>query len=189
MNDILLYLISPNFLMWDMACTSHCAYFVFISALTSFLKSAIIRILHAAAPHGSLVADLDRRYVNCTVSYQELMNSITTRFRAMPTFGSSTIRLFATNASEMKKLAACDFEDLLQVSQAWRKKRLISDFFFSAAFQRLKDYCKSHTTQSSGHYYFEQRNGMHLQTSATYREYSTASRTTYNGTWAVNTEV
>ena len=25
-----------------MACTSHCAYFVFISALTSFLKSAII---------------------------------------------------------------------------------------------------------------------------------------------------
>jgi hypothetical protein len=33
----------------------------------------------------------------------------------MPTFGSSTIRCFATNASEMKKLAARDFEDLLQV--------------------------------------------------------------------------
>jgi hypothetical protein len=33
----------------------------------------------------------------------------------MPTFGSSTIRHFATNASEMKKLAARDFEDLLQV--------------------------------------------------------------------------
>jgi hypothetical protein len=33
----------------------------------------------------------------------------------MPTFGSSTIRHFATNASEMKKLAAHDFEDLLQV--------------------------------------------------------------------------
>ena len=38
-----------------------------------------------------------------------------TSFRAMPTFGSSTIRRFATNASEMKKLAARDFEDLLQV--------------------------------------------------------------------------
>jgi hypothetical protein len=36
----------------------------------------------------------------------------------MPTFGSSTIRRFATNASEMKKLAARDFEDLLQVSLA-----------------------------------------------------------------------
>ncbi|KIM40439.1 hypothetical protein M413DRAFT_72738, partial [Hebeloma cylindrosporum] len=38
------------------------------------------------------------------------------RFRAMPTFGSSTIWRFATNASEMKKLAARDFEDLLQCS-------------------------------------------------------------------------
>ncbi len=36
-------------------------------------------------------------------------------YRSMPTFGSSTIRRFATNASEMKKLAARDFEDLLQV--------------------------------------------------------------------------
>jgi hypothetical protein len=43
---------------------------------------------------------------------------VTTRFRAVPTFGSSTIRRFATNASEMKKLAARDFEDLLQVSLA-----------------------------------------------------------------------
>ena len=82
------------------------------------LFTHLIRILHAAAPHGGLVADLDRWYVNCTVSYQGLINSVTTRFRAMPTFGSSTIRRFATNASEMKKLAARDFEDLLQVSQA-----------------------------------------------------------------------
>ena len=81
------------------------------------LFTHLIRILYAAAPHGGLVADLDRRYVNCTVSYQKLINSVTTRFRAMPTFGSSTIRRFATNASEMKKLAARDFEDLLQVSQ------------------------------------------------------------------------
>jgi hypothetical protein len=35
----------------------------------------------------------------------------------MPTFGSSTIRRFASNASEMKKLAARDFEDLLQVRE------------------------------------------------------------------------
>ena len=50
-----------------------------------------------------------------TVSYRELINSVTTRFRAVPTFGLSTIRRFATNVSEMKKLAARDFEDLLQV--------------------------------------------------------------------------
>jgi hypothetical protein len=32
------------------------------------LFTHLIRILHAAAPHGGLVAELDRRYVKCTVS-------------------------------------------------------------------------------------------------------------------------
>ena len=36
-------------------------------------------------------------------------------FRLIPTFGRSTIRTFHRNASAMKKLAARDFEDLLQV--------------------------------------------------------------------------
>jgi hypothetical protein len=33
----------------------------------------------------------------------------------MPTFGAETIRRFSRNVSEMKKMAARDFEDLLQV--------------------------------------------------------------------------
>ncbi|KAJ3996533.1 hypothetical protein F5050DRAFT_1571253 [Lentinula boryana] len=37
-------------------------------------------------------------------------------FRQIPSFGFDTIRVFANNASEMKKLAAQDFEDLLQCS-------------------------------------------------------------------------
>ncbi|KAJ7325436.1 hypothetical protein DFH08DRAFT_926310 [Mycena albidolilacea] len=36
------------------------------------------------------------------------------RFQKIPTFGRSTIRPFHANVSEMKKLAARDFEDLLQ---------------------------------------------------------------------------
>jgi hypothetical protein len=36
------------------------------------------------------------------------------RFHLVPGFGNSIIRHFASNASEMKKLAARDFEDLLQ---------------------------------------------------------------------------
>ena len=36
-------------------------------------------------------------------------------FRQMPTFGADIIRRFSTNVSELKKLAARDFEDLLQV--------------------------------------------------------------------------
>ncbi|KAJ3919458.1 hypothetical protein F5877DRAFT_40143, partial [Lentinula edodes] len=35
-------------------------------------------------------------------------------FRQIPTFGFDTIRLFANNASDMKRLAARDFEDLIQ---------------------------------------------------------------------------
>ena len=69
------------------------------------LFTHLIRILHAAAPHGSLVAKLDRRYVSCTVSYQELINfSVITN--QVSGHASSTIRHFAMNATEMKKLAA-----------------------------------------------------------------------------------
>ena len=39
------------------------------------------------------------------------------RFRQIPTFGRYTIRRFHNNVSEMKKLAARDFGDILQV---WR---------------------------------------------------------------------
>ena len=83
----------------------------------------------------------------------------------MPTFGSSTIGCFAANASEMKKLVACDFEDLLQVSQAWIKRKSSSDFFLvqHPSVWRTTAYCKSHIIQSSWHYYTEPQNGMHLQ--------------------------
>ena len=39
------------------------------------------------------------------------------RFRKVPTFGRGTIRRFANNVSEMKKLAGREFEDILQVSR------------------------------------------------------------------------
>ncbi|KAG6807184.1 hypothetical protein H0H92_008486, partial [Tricholoma furcatifolium] len=55
----------------------------------------LIRVLYAAAPNGILVNELDRR------------------FREIPTFGIDTIRRFSNNTSEMKKLAARDFEDIL----------------------------------------------------------------------------
>ncbi|KAG2022247.1 hypothetical protein CC2G_000019 [Coprinopsis cinerea AmutBmut pab1-1] len=60
------------------------------------LFTHLIRILYAAKPDGSLVTELD------------------SRFRQISAFGSNTIRRFATNTSEMKKLAARDFEDILQ---------------------------------------------------------------------------
>ena len=38
------------------------------------------------------------------------------RFRQIPAFGQGTIRTFSKNMSEMKQMAARDFEDILQVS-------------------------------------------------------------------------
>ncbi|KAF7362262.1 hypothetical protein MVEN_00572600 [Mycena venus] len=60
------------------------------------LFTHLIRLLYAQPNGQALVAELDRRY------------------RQMPRFGVDTIRRFATNASEMRKLGARDFEDLLQ---------------------------------------------------------------------------
>jgi hypothetical protein len=37
------------------------------------------------------------------------------RFRQIPTFSNGVIRRFSNNTSEMKRLAARDFEDILQV--------------------------------------------------------------------------
>ncbi|KIY47949.1 hypothetical protein FISHEDRAFT_44301 [Fistulina hepatica ATCC 64428] len=42
------------------------------------------------------------------------MASSLNRFRQIPTFGVDTIRRFSNNVSAMKKLAARDFEDMLQ---------------------------------------------------------------------------
>jgi hypothetical protein len=41
------------------------------------------------------------------------------RYRDIPTFGRDTIRKFVKNVSGMSKLAARDFEDLLQVYQSF----------------------------------------------------------------------
>ncbi|KAF9474973.1 hypothetical protein BDN70DRAFT_814828 [Pholiota conissans] len=63
------------------------------------LFTHLIRILHAAPRRDGiddLIVELDQRY------------------RKISTFGHGTIRKFAANSSEMKKLAARDFEDLLQ---------------------------------------------------------------------------
>lgn len=53
-------------------------------------------------------------------------------FRQVPSFGGDTIRRFVNNVSELKKMAARDFENLLQVSQStcfksWLATDLVMD--------------------------------------------------------------
>ncbi|KAF9465232.1 hypothetical protein BDZ94DRAFT_1281476 [Collybia nuda] len=56
----------------------------------------ILRVLNASAPGGKLLAELNLQFCKT------------------PTFGTDTIWRFSNNVSQMKKLAARDFEDLLQ---------------------------------------------------------------------------
>lgn len=75
----------------------------------------LMRILHAAAPNSEKVAELDRRY-SLYHAQHPLRIPLTThidRYQLVPSFGRSTIRRFSGNASEMKKLAARNYEDLL----------------------------------------------------------------------------
>lgn len=73
-----------------------------------------MRVLHAASkPSGVLVDTLNKRYQGSALS--QAVTNPQDRFRQVPTFGLCTIRRFQDNISEMKKLAARDYEDLLQV--------------------------------------------------------------------------
>lgn len=48
---------------------------------------------------------------------QESIISWWNRFRDVPTFGRDSIRRFANSVSELKRLGARDYENILQVSQ------------------------------------------------------------------------
>lgn len=71
----------------------------------------LLRILYA---HGDdVVQILNERSVFWFFSVLNLTRVFS--YSLVPTFGQSTIRRFTNNASAMKKLAARNFEDLLQV--------------------------------------------------------------------------
>lgn len=72
----------------------------------------LLRIIEAHDKN--LVNKIDRRYAVLTAFLAGLTNVVQS-YRQVPTFGRDTIRCFTNNVSEMKQLAARDYEDLLQV--------------------------------------------------------------------------
>jgi hypothetical protein len=75
----------------------------------------LMRILCAAG--GTLIQQLNYRYFTDPMAICCPLRLVMTRYRRVPTFRRGTIRCFHKNASAMKRLAARDFEDLLQVSE------------------------------------------------------------------------
>jgi hypothetical protein len=75
----------------------------------------LLRILESVNPN--LLHELDRRYVELIqVCFHACAHPDQSSYRQIPTFGRDTIRRFSSNVSELKKMAARDFEDILQVS-------------------------------------------------------------------------
>lgn len=74
----------------------------------------LLRLLEAVQK--GTMNELDARWVDCFIHVARGDPSrVYFRYRRTPTFGRDTIRRFINNVSEMKQLAARDFEDLLQV--------------------------------------------------------------------------
>ena len=78
----------------------------------------LIRLLEAFNNHQrtTLTGELDLRQVSFHTETAMVLNGLLVyRYRLTPTFGRDSIRKFGVNASEMKRRAARDFADLLQV--------------------------------------------------------------------------
>lgn len=78
----------------------------------------LMRIFECVGP--ALSNTLDQRFV--FLIFPSPNTNHFSRYRAVPTFGRDTIRKFSNNCSEMKRLAARDFEDMLQVNKSYSTK-------------------------------------------------------------------
>lgn len=91
------------------------------------------------------------------------ISALNERYRAVPTFGRSTIRKFTENASALKKLAARNYEDLLQACNI--NLYLVYKYSchsYSVQFLFLRDFLTNPTIATSCHYFLPSRNGIPL---------------------------
>lgn len=78
------------------------------------LLSHLIRMLYTCGPHSVTV--FDTRCVKLGIYSLILLTLHSLRFREITTYPPDTIRKFRHKTSAMKRFAARDFEDVLQVS-------------------------------------------------------------------------
>ena len=103
------------------------------------LFTHILRLLVALG--NDSLQEFDSRYFLTLSNHYGLNNPINYfrfRFRKVPTFGCDTIRRFCLNVSSQTRIAARDYEDMLQVrSFILHFYRINSDFYASVSFLSL----------------------------------------------------
>jgi hypothetical protein len=120
----------------------------------------LLRILESADEN--TLHELDRRYViHNPYSFPQIAHCPHS-FRMLPTFGRDTIRRFTSNTSELKRMAARDYEDILQVSTYHFRTSVENNgtFLGSALSRYLKDYYRNPTTRSFFGYFSPSLTGM-----------------------------
>jgi hypothetical protein len=115
------------------------------------LFTHLIRLLYALPGGDRLVATLDYRFVTRRFPCVFETDGIKCRFRQVPSYGNGVIHKFANNTSEMKRLAARDFEDILQVCHLYSVITNVVDFYLSALCWSLKGYSQRTTTRLYNH--------------------------------------
>ena len=106
----------------------------------------LIRLLYEVG--NDAMQEFNARYM---LYFLVILNSQLTmvRFRLVPTFGRDTIRKFSSNVSGLTKLAARDFEDILQVGDSLNNVFLWFSLIFSVQYLSLMVSFLNHTIPSS----------------------------------------
>jgi hypothetical protein len=123
------------------------------------LFTHLIRLLYALPGGDRLVGCLDFRFVARHSPCRFKSKRAKHRFRHVPSYGNGVIRKFANNTSEMKKLAARDFEDILQVHLAGSIGDNALILYFSVQCRSSKDFSQKTTTLSYNHFCTGSHNG------------------------------
>lgn len=110
------------------------------------LLTHLVRILFGLG--ADVVAKFNHRFVFSRI-YAQKSSHMCQRFRQVPTFCNSTIRKFSNDVASLSRLAARDFEDILQVSRKVLIPvtiRYLTPPLSSVVFPFLKACCPSRLT-------------------------------------------
>ena len=84
-------------------------------SIWKLLLTHLLRVLNAASCRPGVLADMLNTRCAWPLILERMRSFWKNRFCQVPMFGQFTIWSFHNNVSEMKRLAARDFEDILQV--------------------------------------------------------------------------
>ena len=119
----------------------------------------LLRILQSIDEN--IIVELDQWWVGFQVITDYKL--ISTSFREIPSFGCNTIWHFAANSSELKKMAAHNFENLLQVSTHTFHMVIEEWHPWSALLRSSMDCSQNHITAQSLNCFSPWHSGMHWQ--------------------------